>query len=644
MFRKRVRDDAADVLGEHLSGAAPRRPRGTRAVWLAGLGLALVLAGAGQARADDEPMDPSEILEPEAPTRDTMPGDETRGGEPIGHRQVPRNPPPAPPQPEPEPEPEPAESEPAPAAPPAVPAPAPVTAQPAEAPADPDPSPEAAPVSGADDDAATPASPDRATPPANLTQTFDDDGDDEAAPTTTESAKPTADTDAEHADADHGHGGDGHGRTSRISDTAVPDIEMHPRMQRPKPLLELGAPFLGTGKIEQGIELPTGAVWQPQFVVFGTYRTAVQVFDNGIDTQAEWANRLDLFGNLQLSGTERLLVGIRPLDDDNVFTGYYFKPDDADLDGFENGTSLELSTLFFEGDVGEIFPNADPTDRGSLDLGFSIGRQPLFYQEGLLINDDIDAVGIIRNTLLPVGGSDLQATFVYGWNEIHRGNNQEANDTNLFGLFTQADLPLRTVNVDLVYVHDDEADNSGFFWGASSVQRIGHYNTAFRLVGSHATENETAAVQDGVVAFGEVSWTPAWGHDLVYVNGFVGFDNFRSAARGPATGGPLGRTGLLFAAVGLGRYGAALDNNADRSVGAAMGYQMFLDEQHRQQIVLEGGVRVGTDDSQDSAIAGGARYQRAFGQNYILQLDAFVGARESRDMLVGSRVEFRIEF
>ncbi len=555
---------------------------------MVGIGISL---WAGPAWADEKPMDPAEIMEPETPppTRDTMPGDEVRGGEPIGHRQIPPAPEPAAPSETPP------ASDPAPAARPASPAPDPEIKA-----ADADP------IESEGSPAATPAPP--------------------------------------HADDAGLDGQDGHGKSSRISDTAVPEIRMDPRMQRPKPIFESGAPFLGTGKIDQGIELPTGAVWQPQVVVFGTYRTALQVYDDGIDTQAEWANRLDLFANVQLSGTERLLVGIRPLDDDGEFTGYYFKPDDAELDGFEEAFSLELSTLFFEGDFGEIFPNADPTDQGGFDLGFSVGRQPLFYQEGLLINDDIDAIGLIRNTLLPFGGSDLQATFIYGWNEINRGNNVEANDTNLFGLFTQGDFPTSTVNVDLVYVADDEGDSSGFFWGASSVQRIGHYNTAFRLVGSHATDGETAAVQDGAIAFGEVSWTPPWGHDLVYVNGFVGVDNFRSAARGPATGGPLGRTGLLFAAVGLGRYGAALENNADRAVGAAMGYQMFLDKETREQIVLEGGVRLGTDDSQDSAIAAGARYQKAFGQHTILQLDAFVGARESRDMLVGSRVEFRVEF
>ena len=126
--------------------------------------------------------------------------------------------------------------------------------------------------------------------------------------------------------------------------------------------------------------------------MFGTYRTGVNYFDNQSTTNVtEWANRLDLFGQLNLTGTERVLVGIRPLDNENVnrrrFTGYDFR----------NGRSIDawnvnVQTLFFEGDFGEIFPNIDPFDFLAQDYGFSVGRQPMSFQQGLLVNEDmIDA-------------------------------------------------------------------------------------------------------------------------------------------------------------------------------------------------------------------------------------------------------------
>src|SRR5262245_53089324 len=61
---------------------------------------------------------------------------------------------------------------------------------------------------------------------------------------------------------------------SRITNTYIPlQLEGFPR--RPKPLIELGSPFLGTGNIRRGFTIPTGAVWLPSFLAFGTLRTGV---------------------------------------------------------------------------------------------------------------------------------------------------------------------------------------------------------------------------------------------------------------------------------------------------------------------------------------------------------------------------------
>ncbi len=412
---------------------------------------------------------------------------------------------------------------------------------------------------------------------------------------------------------------DGH-RTSRISDESAPRIDPDTMPSRPKPILELGNPFLGTGNIEPGFELPTGAMWQPSLMVFGTYRTAIQTFDDGEDGRAEWTQRLDLFANTQFSGTERLLIGIRPLDQGfgEHFTQYNFTDSAGEDSKWQDATNIDLTTAFFEGDLGEIFPDLDPTDTAQLDWGFSVGRQPLFYQEGMLINDTVDAVGITRNTLQPAGMSDMQITFLYGWNEIDRDDNLERNG-EMYGIFTAFDLPFTTLNVDVVQTIDDEDGDDGTHWGASGVQRIGHTNTSFRYLGSQARNDETAAMSSGHLLFTEVSWAPPWTDDNMYINAFWGIDQFASAARSPETGGPLGRTGILFAAVGLGRYGAALGNRVDDSVGGAVGYQAYLDEGKRKQLIVELGGRQSTVAEGDADTALGGRYQQAFGQHMVLQ-------------------------
>lgn len=445
-------------------------------------------------------------------------------------------------------------------------------------------------------------------------------------------------------------------RSSRISDERVVKIDPDAMPKRPAPLLELGPRFLGTGPISPGFESFTGEIWQPQLVVFGTYRSALQAYNNGLDTRSEWANSLNLFANLALSYTNRILLGINPLVQDGRFTGYEFKnPDDARRD--DHGIRAyngNLTTAFFEGDLGELFPSLDEGDSKALDFGFSIGRQPLSYQDGMLINDSIDAIGVTRNNILPKGGSNLQVTVLYGWNEVTTNDNRESKRSSLYGLFTQADYPWSTLNFDFAFVRRIDNAANGVFWGLSATQRIRKLNTTFRLLGSHATDKLPAngagvsPLDDGYLLFTQMNYTPAWTHNNLYLDAFWGIDHYTSAARGPAVGGPLGNTGILFASFGIGNFnsfGAALGNRPDKSAGAALGYQIFSEDTRRQYIVEVGG-RDRTDDAPNGRQLGvGLRFQQALGRRFIIRVDGFGDKRQGiSDMGWGSRLEFLTQF
>ncbi|MCH8326984.1 MAG: hypothetical protein IID15_00485 [Candidatus Marinimicrobia bacterium] len=473
-----------------------------------------------------------------------------------------------------------------------------------------------------------------------------------------------------------------------LNDEAIP-LQFDQVPERPF-ALDWGTRFLKRGPTGPEIELPTGAVWQPSVIVFGTYRTAIQTFDNGQTRFSEWANRLDIFGELRLTGTERLVVGLRPFDEDGRFTSFNLHP--TENDDWQTAFNVDITTLFFEGELAELFPNLDPEDTTPLDLGFSVGRQPIFIQEGMLINDTIDAVGLVRNTLMPSGTSNLRFTFLYGWHGLNRGNNFSGNNleddtAQLWGLFTELDTRFSTINLDLAYI-DSRHTGSALYAGASAVQRIGHLNTSFRVVASLPATGETSFPRTdarrrtpppplpppagltllpfsptrrppepipadpratdqntrGVLFFGELSWTPPHTHDLVYLNGFYAKNRFSSAARDPATGGPLGRTGILFSAVGLGRYGSALSNQAEDAYGASFGYQRFLDHEHRKQLILEIGGRKDTNGVHEDQAAIGLRYQQAFGQHTLLQIDAFAGVQEEEEPSFGVRMEWAFRF
>lgn len=426
-----------------------------------------------------------------------------------------------------------------------------------------------------------------------------------------------------------------------------------PGLERPELVVEWGEDFLGVGPLAPGIEICTGAVWRPALWVFGEYRTAIQYADYGPEPVSEWANRLDLFGQLNLSGTERILLGLRPFDEEfatsRQFTGVDLREGQS-IDGL----NAEIQTLFFEGDFGEIFPFLDPLDIKHLDYGFSIGRMPLLAQQGLLINEDrIDAVTVTRNTLYTQRIINFRMTGVYAWGDIHRNSplngipNTRDNSNKLFALLTESDFACSTVNADVVYVEGNDPNDSLFAFGISSIRRhhgFHHdYNTSLHLLGSYPTDGESTFAQKGELLFAQISWTPHHYEDLIYLNSFLAIDQFTSPARGTLGGGPLGQTGLLFAATGLGRLGAPIDVRTNRSAGATIGYQFFFDET-RQQVVWEFGGQQDMDGTNEGALATGMRYQRALGQHWIAIIDSTVGKRESSNTASSLRFEGRMKF
>jgi len=146
----------------------------------------------------------------------------------------------------------------------------------------------------------------------------------------------------------------------------------------------------------------------------------------------------------------------------------------------------------------------------------------------------------------------------------------------------------------------------------------------------------------GELFFSQISVTPHEGEDLIYWNTFVVVDQFTSLARAPQAG-PLGDTGLLFAAAGLGLYGPPLATVTNSSVGTALGYQIFLDTKN-QQIIYEVGAREGKGND-NFEVAGAVQYQRAIAQNWIWLISSFMSSRKGTDGLsTGLRTEIQLFF
>ena len=420
---------------------------------------------------------------------------------------------------------------------------------------------------------------------------------------------------------------------------------------RPPLVFEAGELFLSPGFLEQGVEIGTGAIWRPSLWVWGEARGGYNYIDRrggALGTLSEAASRLDLFAQLNLSGTERIVLGLRPLDEEmgpgRAFTAY-----DFDLNRGIDGENLDVQTLFFEGDFGEIFPGLDPYDTEALDYGFSVGRQPMSFQQGLLINEDmVDALTVTRNTLYGDGNLNLRMTGVYAWNRIHRNNQMPDDDASMVGLFTESDFRWATVNLDFAYVNSQNpALRDSIAMGLSAIRRFNGYhntyNSSAHILASWAPEGETAASGDGILLFHQLSWTAHHSDDLIYLNAFCAIDQFTSPSRGTLAGGPLGQTGILFAAAGIGRFGPALSNQATSAAGASLGYQWFFDET-RQQIIWEVGGRSDYNGINQAAIATAVQYQRALGQHWIFLVNGFVSNREGQGVMPGGRFEVLYRF
>lgn len=423
-------------------------------------------------------------------------------------------------------------------------------------------------------------------------------------------------------------------------------------VERLQPLIELGDPFLGNGPIRPGLKTPFGQMLQPSFLLFGSLRSGVQTSKVNHLTRSEWSNRLDLIGNLNLSGTEHILIALRPLDSEaSNTTGYNFQANS--YNGWHDDFNLRITRLFFEGDFGEIFQGLDPSDSHTFDIGFSVGRQRMVLQDGVLINDIVDMVGITRNSLVFDGISNLRLTGFYGWNHINRGNNvvtdsgavvNNTHSADLFGLSAEADTALdNTVNFDLLYVLDKHFGNS-FYLGASSTQRFGGLNTTFRINASLPEQGETANSGRGVLLLSQLSTNLPETDNLLYFNSFWNIGRFTSAARSPDQGTPVANMGILFSPVGLGNYGVPLGQSIDNTIGASVGYQMFLDGIDRQ-VIFELGGRVGTQHTQDYKVIGlGARFQQTIANRHVLRLDTFVSEQENVGFGYGVRTEWMIKF
>ena len=354
--------------------------------------------------------------------------------------------------------------------------------------------------------------------------------------------------------------------------------------------------------------------------------------------------RLDLHGDLKLSGTERLVFSLRPLDNDKgEDTGYTFSSDE-DEEHWHDQANGKLTQLFFEGEIGEIFPRLDPGDNKTWDIGFSVGRQELKVQDGILLNDTLDSFGLTRNSLIASGLPNLRLTALYGWGDIDQGFADATSPGRLFALLAQADTAWdNTLDLDMIYVDNDHSANA-WYLGLGSTQRIGAINSTFRVNTEIPVEEDNIALSKGTLVTVELSGAVGHSDDLWYVNSFLSFDEFSSAGRSRDAGTPLATLGMLFSPVGMGQYGVPLGDGINDTYGAAVGYQHFFGG-IGSQLILELAARSSMkSERKQDAVGLGLRYQKSLSRQTLLRFDTFFAVKERQQSAKGIRLEWLLKF
>ena len=422
----------------------------------------------------------------------------------------------------------------------------------------------------------------------------------------------------------------------------VPFLDSEDLPERAGPLIELGRGINEGGKLTDGIEIPTGAVWQPALWIYGALRTAVLSTDGDRRTRpngdvSELRSRLDVFANLQLTGTERIQAHMRPVDKAGRFAGKTLSPSSAKT-SYKAGWDDNFETLFFEGDIGELFPRLDPRDQGGWDLGFAAGKFPVELQNGYLVRDEMTAVGLSKNNIQFPGSSGMHVLGLWGFHHVNEsGNARDRRDVDLFALSVEGDFPWGLLEVDVGGTVADKRRGNQINGGVGWTGHPGIHNlSAHANFSSHTNQTIDAARglnvlpngvekdYDGTLLVLGYSREIGLRHDLIYATGYWANGYFGRLASNASP--PLGPVGLSFAGVGLGAYRPALWPAPLDSLGAAVGVQKFLLEE-RANVTLEIAHRydLEKDDpfGNTSGFAVTTRVQYKIAERFMLQLDAF---------------------
>ena len=417
-----------------------------------------------------------------------------------------------------------------------------------------------------------------------------------------------------------------------------------------QPWVEWGRVFYGDGITPRGKNWfgPTN-LGRPEFYVYGDYRSGVIAGRNNVGRTDNWANRLNLDMDLQVTDTERFHGFVGPLDDGGDFSRIELV--NGRLDS-EFVFDPNLVTGFFEGDLGAMLGGLHGTS-SPFELPLTVGLVPLLFQNGIWMEDAVTGAAVslpARHSRL-LNWSNYDATFFAVFDQLNSpafGRDEHA--AQAFGTAWFIEAYGGYIETGYAYVRDrNRPERSYHNWTASFTRRYRHRisNSLRVIVNSGQDLPRASRSADGVLLLMENTWITSAPLTFVpYANFFVGWNRPQSVARAGASGGILRNTGIHFDTDGLNGL-ATLDVTGNDTAGGSVGVDLIGRDLNRQ-LLLElayltphGNLNTNVPDDQ---FAAGGRYQFPISNATLLRFDVMYGWRRGLEDVYGTRMEYRWKF
>lgn len=414
------------------------------------------------------------------------------------------------------------------------------------------------------------------------------------------------------------------------------------------PWVEWGRVWYGDGITPRGIDLfgPMNLV-RPKFYVYGDFRTGIQSGRNAAGRADNWAGRLNLDMDLQITDTERFHAFVGPLDKQNRFTRYELV--DGDL-RYRNEMNWTPATAFFEGDLG-VMLGAVGGQSSPFELPISAGLLPLLFQNGIWMEDAVSGIAFAlpakHSRLLNWANFDL--SFFAVFDQLNSPAFADSSDAQAFGTAWFIEAYGGYIETGYAYLNQRNDDTLSYHNATISFTRryFDRISNSVRVIinaGQDRAKAERTA--DGGLLLVENSWITAAPLTFVpYANFFYGWNRPQSVARAAISGGILRNTGINFDTDGLNGF-ATLDTSAADTAGGSIGVDLIGDDLDRQ-LLLELSYLTPHGDralARGDQYAVGARYQFPISNASLLRFDVMHGWRGGDDNVYGTRMEYRWKF